>query len=396
MQEILKQLAARPNVAEFVEGTTSAPVLELAKEIQQIAAPTFQEDERADFVRERMVEAGLSDVAHIVHQNDIYNVYGRVPGFESDAPALLVTAHTDTVFDKDTDLTIREAPEAGRLYGPGLGDNSLGVAALLALAEQIQKSAYRPPCDIWFVANAREEGLGDLGGVKAMLEHLGDCAGAVIVLEGMSLNQVYHKGIAVRRFKVVCKGPGGHSWGSFGTPSAIHHLVKLAARITEIDIPEEPRSTFNIGIIEGGETINTIAPKAALWLDLRSETNKGVSALEQQILDMVAAAQTEDIELTTALVGNRPAGQIPRSHWLVQAAILAGLEAGIALDYGTGSTDANAVLASDLPGICVGITQGGNAHRIDEYIETAPVGAGMQYLALLVALASHQLMQAKD
>ncbi|MBN1286839.1 MAG: M20/M25/M40 family metallo-hydrolase [Anaerolineae bacterium] len=393
MQDILRQLAARPDVAAFVAGAAGAPILETAIAIQQIPAPTFHEDARADWIRSRMLEAGLSEVVHIVHEGDVYNVYGRIPGFAPDAPALLVSAHTDTVFDADTDLSIRHEPAQGRVYGPGLGDNSLGVAALLTLAGQIQAAGYRPPCDLWFVANAREEGLGDLGGIKAAVAHLRDRIGAVIILEGMTLGWVYNGGIAVRRHKITCRGPGGHSWGSFGAPSAIHYLMKLGARIAEIETTVEPRSTFNIGIVEGGETINTIAPHAALWLDLRSETTEGVEALERQVFDLVETVCTGGIETAVELVGSRPAGSIPRGHWLVQAAILSGVQVGVVLDYSTGSTDANAVLAAGLPGICVGVTQGGNAHRPDEYIETGPIDAGMRYLALLVVLAAHQLVQ---
>ncbi len=280
----VEHLIARPDVAALLERIAEAPVLEEAIAIQQVPAPTFHEHARADFVQRLMAAAGLEDIA----SDAVCNVYGRLPGTESTLPALLIAAHTDTVFDAETDLTVRR--KGGRAYGPGLGDNSLGVAALVTLARQMQAARCCPPCDIWFVANSREEGLGNLEGINAALKRLEGHIGAAMVLEGMVLGRVYHGGIGVRRYKITCTGPGGHSWGHFGQPSAIHALVRLGTRLTQMHMPQKPRSTYNIGMIEGGESINTIAPKAALYLDLRAETAEGVEALERKVLDIVATA----------------------------------------------------------------------------------------------------------
>jgi acetylornithine deacetylase/succinyl-diaminopimelate desuccinylase-like protein len=380
MQELLAHLKAHPDVQSLLTGVAQAPVLETAIAVQQVPAPTFHEYERAQAIKRHMLAAGLDDVDLITHQTgegDVYNVYGRRPGADPSRPALVLSAHTDTVFDADTDLSVTHRPDEGRVYGPGLGDNSTGVAALLVLAAQMHAAGYRPPCDVWFVANAREEGLGNLGGIRAALEHLRDCIGAVIVVEGMVLGWVYHAGIAVRRYKVALNGPGGHSWGSFGQPSAVHELMRLGARIAELTVPEKPRTTFNIGMVEGGSTINTIASDAAMYLDLRAETKAGVEALERQALDLVYTVPVEGVEAAVTLVGSRPTGRISHTHWLVRAGVEALEDAGIRASYAAGSTDVNAVLAAGLPGITVGITRGGNSHRQDEYIQPTPIKQGM-------------------
>src|SRR5262249_97183 len=153
----------------------------------------------------------------------------------------------------------------GQVYGPGIGDNSLGVGALLIAAELL--SAFQFPHDIWFVANTREEGMGDLGGIRAVTGRLRSQLGQPIVIEGVAFGPVYHSGIAVRRLRIRCQGPGGHSWLHFGRPSAIHGLMKLGAQIATLHPPESPRTTYNIGVIEGGTTVNSIAADASLLLD---------------------------------------------------------------------------------------------------------------------------------
>ena len=241
-------------------------VMQAAVAIQQIPAPTFDEQRRAEHVRDRFIAAGLRDVSI----DALHNAVGRWPGADPARPALLISAHTDTVFPASTDLTVRE--ESGRLYGPGLGDNSLGVAALVALAELFAMHDIHPPADIWLAANSREEGLGNLDGIRAVWNALGARLGAAIVIEGMALGRVYHAGIAVRRLHVVCRAPGGHSWLHFGQPSAVHGLIDLGARILALTPPRKPRTTFNIGLIQGGHSVNSLACEAELYLDSAQKT----------------------------------------------------------------------------------------------------------------------------
>jgi len=321
-----------------------------------------------------------------VETDSYYNVYGLLPGKNRQTPGLMLAAHTDTVFPSDTDLHIRRGGDIA--YGPGLGDNSIGVAGMLGLADYLRQQQIVPACNIWFVATSREEGMGDLGGMKAAFHRLKSHIQKVINLEGMALGHVYCSGIAVRRLHITAAAEGGHSWLNFGRSSAIHGIVDLGARITSIRPVQSPRTTYNIGMIEGGQSINTIATKAGLWLDMRSEESGGLVQLEQEVRAQVQAVSRPDLTFSIELVGDRPAGTIAPDHPLVQGALAALAQAGIQGILESGSTDANIPLAAGYPAVTIGVTRGGNAHRLDEYIETQPVSAGMRQLIVLTLAAA--------
>ncbi|MBN2304109.1 MAG: M20/M25/M40 family metallo-hydrolase [Anaerolineae bacterium] len=378
-------LATSPHIAAIRPQIDPARVIRDAITIQQIPAPTFAEDQRAAYMQERFTRYALADIS----TDAVYNVYGRWPGTDSARPALLASAHLDTVFPADTDLTIRHAGE--QIYGPGLGDNSLGTAGLLALLDSFQEHDLHPAPDIWFVANSREEGLGDLGGIRAVWEKLGQRLGAAIVIEGMALGRVYHAGIAVRRLKITCHAPGGHSWLHFGNPSAIHGLIKLGARLLALSPPITPRTTYNIGLIEGGHSINSLATTAALYLDLRSENPTSLQVLEQQVRDLMMENQQSELTFTADVIGDRPSGQISTEHHLPQLAAAALRAIERPATFETGSTDANVLLANGLPTVTVGISHGGHAHRLDEFIETGPIADGIWQLLLLVLATAEQV-----
>ncbi|WP_322510809.1 M20/M25/M40 family metallo-hydrolase [Chloroflexus sp.] len=356
--------------------------LATAIEIQQVPAPTFAERPRSLLVSQRMRALGLHDV----EIDELGNVYGRRPG-QRDCPALLVSAHLDTVFPAETDLSIRY--EGDRVYGPGIGDNSAGVAGLLRLAEVYQRFDLPTASDIWFVANVGEEGLGDLRGMRAVIDRLRTRLGAVVVIEGCDFGSLHHQAIGVRRFRIEATGPGGHSWGNFGTPSAIHVLVRLAARLTELNVPLSPRTTFNIGTISGGTSVNTIAQHASMLLDLRSVSSAALADLVNEVYRLVeeTALEQPEIQLQLIKVGDRPSGAIPREHPLVQAAVTAYQMVGAQISFQQSSTDANIPLSIGMPAVCVGLTDGGNAHRTDEYILPANLSRGMQALLLLTLAA---------
>lgn len=372
--------AIQPALAALAD---SWPILETAITIQQVPAPTFEEARRAALVLERMRAIGLTDT----EQDPIANVYGRRPG-RADRPALMVSAHLDTVFPRDTDLSLRY--DGDRIYGPGLGDNSTGVAGLLHLAQAIQEHDLPHQGDIWFVANVGEEGLGDLRGMRAAVSRLRSRLGAVIVLEGCDFGTLHHQAIGVRRYRIEARAPGGHSWGNFGNPSAIHALARLAARITDLEVPRSPRTTFNIGTIEGGTSVNTIAQQASMLLDMRSVSAAHLSDLVTQVdrLIRAAAAEHADVQITAQVVGNRPSGAIAREHPLVQTAVAAYQVVGATVSYQQSSTDANIPLSLGMPAVCIGLTDGGNAHRHDEYVLPANLGRGMQALLLMAMAAS--------
>ncbi|MEO7913158.1 MAG: M20/M25/M40 family metallo-hydrolase [Roseiflexaceae bacterium] len=371
--------AARAAADSFGDGTA---IIETAIAIQQIPAPTFDEAQRGADVAERMRALALADV----RIDAVGNVYGRRAG-RAGGPGLLIAAHLDTVFPAGTNLAVRR--DGARIYGPGLGDNSMGVAALLHLAQALEQADLANAGDIWFVANVGEEGLGDLLGMRAAVEQLGELVGAAIALEGCDPGRIIHAGLGVRRYQISARAGGGHSWSDFGSPSAIHALVRLAAQLTQLDVPKEPRSSFNIGVIQGGSSVNTIAERASLLLDLRSTAPDGLGTLIEQVEQIIANARTAEAGVTFAIetVGDRPAGNIAREHALAQLAGAAYAAEGLGEVYEIASTDANIPLSRGIPAVCIGVCDGGNAHRLDEYIEPARLPSGMRAL-LWLALAT--------
>ncbi len=383
---MIEQFAAYPEVLAAAASSLGRgeQLADLCIQVQQIPAPTGAEAMRANWVQKQFTKLKLADVS----QDAVYNVYARVPGAKS-SPALLVSAHTDTVFTANTDLTVRAEPENGRLYGPGIGDNSAGVAALLALAEMLS-TLPAPPVDIWLLANTGEEGLGDLRGMRAAVDRLQAKLGAAIVIEGMGLGRVVHRALGSRRYRISVHAPGGHSWSDFGTASAIHVLVQLAADLSRLRVPEAPRTTFNIGRISGGRSVNTIAQEASLELDLRSEDPQALAQLVDEVLAIVQIYQApewarREVQVEATVIGDRPPGGIEAGHPLVQASLAALQDVGYAggPDLRISSTDANIPLSRGIPSVCVGVTDGGNAHRLEEWILTQPLGQGVRHLMLL-------------
>lgn len=352
-------------------------VLDLAIAIQRIPAPTFREQQRARFVHERFLGEDLCDV----EIDDLGNVYGRLPGSGS-APPLVVSAHIDTVFPPHTNL--EGSRRADKIIGPGIGDNSLGVASLFGLVWLLRDSAALLPGDLWLVANVGEEGLGDLRGMRAVVERFDAQPLAYIVVEGMALGQIYHRALAVRRYRITVRTQGGHSWVDFGHPSATHEIAAIIEKLAALPLPAHPRTTLNVGVVSGGTSVNTIAAQAQLELDLRSEEVSVLENLVSQVDSIVRLANRPGIEVTSEEIGNRPAGHISIQHPLIRLARRCIEAQGIQPNLGIGSTDANIPLNRGLPAICVGITTGGKAHTIDEFINTQPVAQGMRQLHTLV------------
>jgi tripeptide aminopeptidase len=355
----------------------SARILELAIAIQQIPAPTFYEKDRAEFVRRAFSDEGLSNV----DMDETGNVYARLAGRMS-SKELVVSAHLDTVFLPNIDLHVER--ESDRILGPGIGDNSLGVAGLFGLVWALQAHHRVLPGDLWLVANVCEEGLGNLHGMSAVVDRFGLRPLAYIVLEGMALGQVYHRGLGVRRHRITVRTLGGHSWIDYGQPSAIHELTALSARIAALDLPRSPRTTLNIGVISGGTSVNTIASEAMLELDLRSENPDTLEALARQVEHLVSAGRKLGVDTAVELIGQRPLGEIPFDHPLVSLALECLRRAGVESHLNIGSTDANLPLSRGLPSITIGLTTGGRAHTVQEFINIVPLEKGMEQALHLV------------
>ncbi len=352
-------------------------LLDLTIQIQQIPAPTFHEAERASFLSRCFSDEGLSNV----EIDTIGNVYARQPG-TGDAPPLVVSAHSDTVFPADTDLSI--TPEEGKISGPGIGDNSLGVAGLFGLVWTLRQRDISLPGDLWLVANVCEEGVGDLRGMRAVVDRFGDAPLAYIVLEGLALGQIYHRGLGVRRYRISAHTEGGHSWAEYGKPSAIHQIARLVTALDAIPLPETPRTSLNVGTIAGGTSVNTIAARACIELDLRSEKSETLSEVVKKVEALVAESCRDSVTFEMEIIGDRPIGEIARDHPLAKLAKQALEAEGIEPNFNIGSTDANIPLSRGMASICIGMTVGGGAHTMEEYLQIKPISRGLEQLVTVV------------
>ncbi len=357
-------------------------VLDDAVAICEVPAPTFHEGERAALVRRLGAGLGLGEG----EVDDAGNVIWEMPGDPSLA-TVVVSAHLDTVFGMEVQPRVERRGSV--LAAPGIGDNSLGVAALMHLADALRREL-APRGTLVAAANVCEEGLGNLRGMRALWDRHGSRAGVWVVLEGGTFNTVEAAGIGSRRYRITARGPGGHSWQDFGRPSAIHGLARLIAGLTEIELPSGDRTTYNVGVISGGTSVNTIAAEASCLLDLRSESQQGLTQIESQVRRIADATATEaGISLDFELVGDRAGGRLPEEHWLIRLVESSAAATGVEIQWQSGSTDANVPLSHGAPAVCLGIGQGRNLHTVQEEVDTAPVGPALE-MAYRVITASLQ------
>jgi tripeptide aminopeptidase len=352
----------------MIPKNTLSNLIELTCAIQQIPAPTFQEQIRADFVFQKLKEIGITKI----FKDETGNVIAYVPG--GPARPVLVSAHLDTVHPIDHSLPLTRLND--RLIGPGIGDNSLGVAGLVALADIFLHSEPLPG-DLILVANIAEEGLGDLKGIKAVVDTFGSTPLAYLALEGMGLGEIHHRGLGVDRFRAEVICAGGHSWVNFGRPSAVHVLAALITRLTSMEVSQQPRSTFNVGKIQGGTSINTIAAQASAEIDLRSEDPAALSQMVKTLHEFASEFDHPESQITLTPIGHRPPGEIPASHPLVKLAETCLQEQGLPAKLEIASTDANMPLSRGYPALCVGLTYGEDAHSDSEFFDIEPLEKGL-------------------
>ena len=343
----------------------------------EVAAPPFHEQERAEYVARRFREIGLGKV----WVDETPNVYAEIVGSEP-GPTLLVAAHLDTVFPVGTNVQVRR--QGDELHAPGVRDDSTGVAALIQMAAGLHNLGIALKGRLILVGTAGEEGLGDLRGMKAAMAKFGQEVDAVVGVDG-NLGSVVYEGIASRRLHVKLSTSGGHSWGDFGAPNAIHVLGRMIADISHLTVPAEPRTTYNVGVVSGGTSINSIAPNAEMLIDMRSTSSVSLADLEgkmREILDRQAALG--EVGMEVIVVGDRPGGAIEPDHHLVQLARTTLQALGLNPVSGPSSTDANVPLSRGIPAVCVGITAGRGAHRMDESLDFRPMPIGLTQLSLMV------------
>jgi len=249
----------------------------------------------------------------------------------------------------------------------------------------LRERKFQPRGDIWFVANVCEEGLGDLRGMKAVVDRFEGNVHAYLVLEGLALGHVYHRAVGVKRYRITARTPGGHSWSDYGQPSAVHELAKLVVELASLNLPAHPRTTMNVGRISGGTSVNVIASEASLDLDLRSEGREALAGLVTTVERLIQKANRPGVNVDAQVIGQRPAGEISASHPLVTLAKDSLREVGLDAGLISGSTDANVPLSKDYPAIVLGVTTGGSAHTVHEYINTVPISQGVEQLVKFVS-----------
>jgi tripeptide aminopeptidase len=365
--------------------------------LTEIPAPPFKEDRRAAAYLKLLEAAGLSNVERDAEGN----VMGLRRG-TGGGPLVAVAAHLDTVFPEGTDLRVKR--DGTRLYAPGIGDNSRALAVLLAIVRAFDEARVTTASDILFIGNVGEEGPGDLRGVRHLFTKgpYRDRIGLFISMDGSGDGtDITHAAVGSRRYRVTFKGPGGHSYGAFGLVNPAFALAHAAEVFSRVTVPASPRTTYSIGVMGGGTSVNSIPDQVWMDVDLRSVSPDALDRLEGEFkAAMQAGVNAENaarstavgpIQVDLALIGNRPAGETPVASPLVQTAAAVIRHTGGTPTFGAGSTDSNIPISLGIPAITVDSGgQGGRAHALDEWIDvekTSSLSGVRRALLLIAAIA---------
>ncbi|HZE23270.1 MAG TPA: M20/M25/M40 family metallo-hydrolase [Blattabacteriaceae bacterium] len=362
------------------------------RELTEIPAPPFGEAARSQWLRQRFTALGLEDV----QVDKLGNVLGLLYSGRT-APLIGISAHLDTVFPQGTALQTRE--EANRLYGPGISDNAAGLTALLAVAHALQRAQLKPATNILFIGNVGEEGEGNLRGMRHLFaaSPLRDAIQSLLVIDGAGTDTYVNQALGSRRFEITFRGPGGHSWSDFGVPNPIVLLARALARFSEVQAPESPRTTFNVGVISGGTSVNSIPESATARVDLRSASMEELQKLEDRLRECAAEAWREapvshrsgELKVTLAIesIGDRPAAELPPDARILQIVRAVDKHLRIESFPRLASTDANVPLALGIEATTIGAGgDGGGAHTLREWFDCSNRDLGLKRI-LLVLLA---------
>ena len=356
-----------------------------------IPAPPFGERERAEYLSEKFSSLGLTEV----EIDEEGNCLGLIKG-TSLSPLLVVSAHLDTVFSAETDFSVTRSGK--RLLAPGISDDGCGLVALVALARAIQTEKIRTEGSILFVGTVGEEGEGNLRGVRYLLTRgrWASKVDAFLSFDGPGMDRITNRALGSRRYRVEISGPGGHSWGDFGLPNPVHALARAVAKLAGYPLPREPRTTFNVGRIEGGTSINSIPEKAAMDVDLRSGADAELRRLDSFFRRAVKQAADEEnasrrpgdplLEVKVDLIGERPSGETPFDSPLVELAVEATKMLGVEPRLDQSSTDSNLPISLGIPAITLGAGgTSGASHTLAEWFDPTDRDLGLKR-ALLVIL----------
>ena len=394
--ERVRASAHYAQAATFIEGDYDRFVRELV-ELNEIPAPPFKEQARAKAYLEMLRQAGLSDV----EIDGEGNAMGVRRGTAAAGPMVAVLAHIDTVFPEGTDVTVKR--QGNRLAAPGIGDNTRGIALMLAVVRAMQAAKFLTTSDILFVGNVGEEGEGDLRGVKFLLRQgkYKDRIKQVIAIDGGEQGNITRGGVGSLRYRVTFKGPGGHSYGAFGLVNPAYAMGNAIAMFSRITVPVGPKTTFNIGAVRGGTSVNSIPAEVSMDVDMRSESCAELKKVNESFLVNVKQAVDEEngtrstregkIQANPKLIGDRPCGETPATSPIVQTATAVVKAFGLTPNYSISSTDSNVPMNMGIPAITIGRGgPGGRAHAPDEWTDVerkASIEAVKVAMTVIVAVA---------
>jgi acetylornithine deacetylase/succinyl-diaminopimelate desuccinylase-like protein len=358
------------------------------KRITEIPAPPYKENRRAEYLLKRFVELGFKEASIDAEGNVIALRKGSGGG----RPKLVVSAHLDTVFPEGTDVTVKE--KDGVILAPGIGDDSRGLAALLSLIKSLNANDIATVGDLMLVGTVGEEELGNLRGVKALFRDHTDIDG-FISIDGLGVARVVNQATGSHRYEMIFKGPGGHSFQEFGLPSAIHAMGRAIARISDLQTPSDPKTTFTVGTVSGGTSVNAIAAEAKMTVDMRSNSTEELLKLEARLLDLVKQATVEEnarwksdkLSVEIKLIGDRPAGMVALDSPIVQATqrAVAAIARGPRVTFAGSSTDSNLAMSLGIPAVTIGGGgEGGNWHSRNEWYKPVEAHLGPQSALLTI------------
>lgn len=378
----------------FIDSDYDLFVRELI-ELTEIPAPPFKEKARALAYLEKLGKLGLTDV----EMDAEGNVMGLRKG-KGNGPMLAVLAHLDTVFPEGTDVKVKR--KGTRLEAPGVGDDTRGLALMLEVIRTLNAAKFETTSDILFVGNVGEEGEGDLRGVKYLLNK-GKYQGRVkqfISIDGAAAGAVTNGGTGSKRYRVVFTGPGGHSYGAFGLVNPAYAMANAITKFSKLTVPTTPKTTFNVGVVKGGTSVNSIPYEVSMDVDMRSETKEELNKLVDTFHGLLFAAVEEEnkarsteqgkIKAEAKLIGDRPAGETPRDSPIVKTVVAAMQSFGLKPVYSISSTDSNVPISLGIPAVTIGRGQGGRQHSLDEWVDvekTGQIQAAQIALATFLALA---------
>lgn len=408
LQQKIADLAASPAVSKAASWfrQSESRIADWQMALAMIPAPPFGEAARSQWLAKEFRELQLAEVA----VDALGNAIGIIPGSSSEV--ISISAHIDTVFPPSTVLNIRR--EGCQLLGPGISDNAAGVAALLALAAAFKDLELPHTATLLFIGNVGEEGEGDLRGMRhifAQSEWRGSIA-ASVVIDGAGCDTIIAEALGSRRFEITVRGPGGHSWSDFGTPNPIMALAGALHIFSQTRISPSPKTTFNVGVIHGGTSVNSIPESASMRVDIRSASPFEIERLEMELRHAVEVGIAEETrasagrnlarrnaELTANLrvIGNRPAGELRPDANILRIARAVDGHIGNAAQIQRASTDANIPLSLGREAIALGAGgKGGGAHTLQEWFDSSGREFGLQRLLLMVLALAGSVREATE